>query len=191
MHENTRREFTEFFKRPDTFALGVCNGCQLLTRIKSLIPGAEHWPTFVDNTSQQFEGRFSMVKVEENSNKPSVFFHGMNGSTLPVVVSHGEGRAKFPSPNSLQELTNSGMIPLRYVDNRLGVTEQYPYNPNGSPGGVAGVSTKDGRFVAMMPHPERTVLADVASFVPREAVEEWGEFGPWVRIFRSARRWVG
>ncbi|UNI16003.1 Phosphoribosylformylglycinamidine synthase [Purpureocillium takamizusanense] len=191
MHENTRREFTDFFKRPDTFALGVCNGCQLLTRIKSLIPGAEHWPTFVDNASQQFEGRFSMVKVEENSSKPSVFFHGMNGSTLPVVVSHGEGRAKFPSPNSLQELTSSGMIPLRYVDNRLHVTEQYPYNPNGSPAGVAGVSTKDGRFVAMMPHPERTVLADVASFVPREAVDEWGEFGPWVRIFRSARRWVG
>ncbi|PNY27855.1 Phosphoribosylformylglycinamidine synthase [Tolypocladium capitatum] len=191
MHENTRREFGDFFKRPDTFALGVCNGCQLLTRIKELIPGAEHWPAFVHNTSQQFEGRFSMVKIEEGESKPSVFFHGMNGSTLPVVVSHGEGKAQFPSPNSLQELSSSGMIPLRYVDNRLNVTEKYPYNPNGSPGGVAGVSSKDGRFVAMMPHPERTILADVASYVPQGTVEKWGEFGPWVRIFRSARRWVG
>lgn len=191
MHDKTRREFGNFFRRPDTFALGVCNGCQLLTRIKSLIPGAEHWPTFVDNESQQFEGRFSMVRVQEAEGRASVFFHGMNGSALPVVVSHGEGRARFPSATSLQELTGAGMIPLRYVDNRLAVTEKYPYNPNGSPGGVAGVSTADGRFVAMMPHPERTVLADVGSYVPAEAVEEWGEFGPWVRIFRSARRWVG
>ncbi|KJZ77160.1 hypothetical protein HIM_03481 [Hirsutella minnesotensis 3608] len=191
MHENTRREFENFFKRPDTFALGVCNGCQLLTRIKALIPGADHWPTFVDNTSQQFEARFSMVKIEEDERKPSVFFHGMNGSALPVVVSHGEGRAQFPSPNSLQELSNAGMVPLRYVDNRLNVTDRYPFNPNGSPGGVAGVSSKDGRFVAMMPHPERTILADVGSYVPQGAVEEWGEFGPWLRIFRSARRWVG
>lgn len=191
MHENARREFAEFFKRTDTFALGVCNGCQLLTRIKELIPGAEHWPTFVDNASQQFEARYSMVKIEQDESKPSVFFHGMNGSALPVVVSHGEGRAAFPSPNSLQELSGAGMIPLRYVDNRLKVTERYPPNPNGSPGGVAGVSTKDGRFVAMMPHPERTILADVSSYVPQEAVEEWGEFGPWLRVFRSARRWVG
>ncbi|ODA83852.1 hypothetical protein RJ55_02368 [Drechmeria coniospora] len=191
MHENTRREFSLFFERPDTFALGICNGCQMLTRIKELIPGTEHWPSFVDNNSQQFEGRFSMVKVEEDESKPSVFFHGMNGSTLPVVVSHGEGRAKFPSSSSAQELSSAGMIPLRYVDNRLQVTEQYPYNPNGSPGGVAGVSSRDGRFVAMMPHPERTVLADVASYVPVQTVGQWGEFGPWVRIFRSARRWVG
>ncbi|KAM4056538.1 cobB/CobQ-like glutamine amidotransferase domain-containing protein [Hirsutella rhossiliensis] len=191
MHDNARREFADFFKRTDTFALGVCNGCQLLTRIKELIPGAEHWPMFVDNASQQFEARYSMVKIDEDERKPSVFFHGMNGSALPVVVSHGEGRAEFPSPNSLQELSGSGMVPLRYVDNRLNVTERYPLNPNGSPGGVAGVSAKDGRFVAMMPHPERTILADVGSYVPREAVEEWGEFGPWLRIFRSARRWVG
>lgn len=191
MHDNARREFAEFFKRTDTFALGVCNGCQLLTRIKELIPGAEHWPAFVDNASRQFEARYSMVKIDEDERKPSVFFHGMNGSALPVVVSHGEGRAEFPSPNSLQELSGAGMIPLRYVDNRLNVTERYPLNPNGSPGGVAGVSARDGRFVAMMPHPERTILADVGSYVPQEAVEEWGEFGPWLRIFRSARRWVG
>lgn len=191
MHASTRREFAEFFKRPDTFALGVCNGCQMLTRIKELIPGAQDWPNFVDNASQQFEARYAMVKVQNDESSPSVFFHGMNGSTLPIVVSHGEGRARFASPNSLQNLTEAGMIPLRYVDNRRNVTEQYPFNPNGSPGGVAGVSSKDGRFVAMMPHPERTIMADIGSYIPSEMVEEWGEFGPWVRMFRSARRWVG
>ncbi|KOS20116.1 putative phosphoribosylformylglycinamidine synthase [Escovopsis weberi] len=191
MHENTRREFSQFFNRPDTFALGVCNGCQMLTRIRELIPGAQDWPNFVDNTSQQFEARYSMVKVEVDESRPSVFFHGMNGSSLPIVVSHGEGRAKFASPNSLQTLTESSMVPLRYIDNRGNVTEQYPFNPNGSPQGVAGVSTKDGRFVAMMPHPERTILAEVASYVAREELEQWGEYGPWLRMFRSARRWVG
>ncbi|KAG5994863.1 hypothetical protein E4U52_000683 [Claviceps spartinae] len=191
MHNDTRREFEQFFKRPDTFALGVCNGCQFLTRIQQLIPGTEHWPTFVHNESAQFEGRFSMVTITEDEKRPSVFFHGMNGSSLPIVVSHGEGRAEFPSPNSLHELTSQGMISMRYVDNRLRVTDQYPYNPNGSPGGVAGVSSKDGRFVAMMPHPERTIAAGVNSYMPRQAAEEWGDFGPWVRIFKSARRWVG
>jgi phosphoribosylformylglycinamidine synthase len=191
MHESTRREFEHFFRRPDTFAIGVCNGCQFLTRIQELIPGTEHWPTFVHNESAQFEGRYSMVTVHEDESKPSVFFHGMNGSSLPVVVSHGEGRAKFSSPNSLHHLSDAGMIPMRYVDNRLKVTEQYPYNPNGSPGGVAGVSSRDGRFVAMMPHPERTIVAGVNSYIPPKATEEWGEFGPWIRIFKSARRWVG
>ena len=191
MHEKTRREFADFFKRPDTFALGICNGCQMLSRLKELIPGTEHWPKFVENTSQQFEARFSMVKIQDNPVRPSVFFHGMNGSTLPIVVSHGEGRVQFSSLNSLQELSESGMIPVRYVDNRLSVTEQYPYNPNGSPAGVAAVSSKDGRILAMMPHPERTIMADVGSYVPPEVVEEWGEFGPWFRMFRSARKWVG
>ena len=192
MHANARREFTTFFQRPDTFTLGICNGCQWLTRIKELIPGAKHWPVFVQNTSQQFEGRYSIVKIEDEVvSGSSVFFHGMGGSTLPIVVSHGEGRAQFPSPNSLLELTQSDMIPLRYVDHRLKVTEVYPYNPNGSPAGVAGVSSQDGRFVAMMPHPERTILADVNSWAPSRELESWGEFGPWVRMFKSARRWVG
>ncbi|GAO15161.1 hypothetical protein UVI_02029410 [Ustilaginoidea virens] len=191
MHESTRREFEQFFRRPDTFALGVCNGCQFLTRIRQLIPGTEHWPTFVHNESAQFEARYSMVTVRQDESRPSVFFHGMNGSSLPVVVSHGEGRARFSSPNAMQELSDAGMVPVRYVDNRLDVTERYPYNPNGSPGGVAGVSSRDGRFVAMMPHPERTIVAGVSSFMPRDAAEQWGEYGPWVRIFKSARRWVG
>lgn len=191
MHDKARREFEDFFSRPDTFGLGVCNGCQMFTRLKALIPGAEHWPNFVDNASQQFEGRVNMVRVEVDESKPSVFFHGMNRSALPIAVAHGEGRALFSSPNSMQALTESGMIPLRYVDNRLQVTEKYPYNPNGSPAGIAAVSTQDGRFVAMMPHPERTVMADVGSYIPDGASDSWGEYGPWMRMFRSARRWVG
>jgi phosphoribosylformylglycinamidine synthase len=191
MHDKARREFQDFFTRPDTFGLGVCNGCQMFTRLKSLIPGAEHWPNFVDNASQQFEGRVNMVRVEVDESKPSVFFHGMNRSALPIPVAHGEGRALFSSPNSMQTLTESGMIPLRYVDNRLQVTEKYPYNPNGSPAGIAAVATQDGRFVAMMPHPERTVMADVGSYIPDGVSDSWGEYGPWMRMFRSARRWVG
>lgn len=191
MHENARKEFESFFKRQDTFALGVCNGCQMLSRIRELIPGTEHWPIFVENTSQQFEARFSMVKIEDNRAKPSVFLHGMDGSSLPIVVSHGEGRASFSSPNSIRALDAAGMIPIRYVDNYLDVTETYPVNPNGSPEGIAGVSSEDGRVLAMMPHPERTALADTASYAPPALLEQWGEFGPWIRMFRSARRWVG
>ncbi|OIW34237.1 phosphoribosylformylglycinamidin [Coniochaeta ligniaria NRRL 30616] len=191
LHENSRREFETYFKRPDTFTLGVCNGCQMLARLRELIPGTENWPVFVDNASQQFEARYSMVKVIDDPDRPSVFLHGMSGSALPIVVSHGEGRAQFASPNSLQALTESGQIPVRYVDNRLKVTEQYPYNPNGSPAGVAGVSSKDGRVLAMMPHPERTIMADVASYTPDHVLEGCGDFGPWLRLFRSARLWVG
>ncbi|KAK0627281.1 CobB/CobQ-like glutamine amidotransferase domain-containing protein [Immersiella caudata] len=191
LHEKARRELAQFFERKDTFALGVCNGCQMVSRLKELIPGAENFPTFVDNKSSQFEARFSMVKIVDNPSRPSVFFNGMNGSTLPITVSHGEGRAEFDSPAQLQALTDANAIPLRYVDNRLNVTEEYPFNPNGSPAGIAGVASRDGRVLAMMPHPERTILADVASYVPHKQVEEWGEFGPWLRMFRSARRWVG
>ncbi|KAK3324105.1 CobB/CobQ-like glutamine amidotransferase domain-containing protein [Cercophora scortea] len=191
LHEKARRELADFFQRKDTFSLGVCNGCQMLSRLKELIPGAEDFPTFVNNASSQFEARVSMVKIEDNPNKPSVFFNGMNGSSLPIVVSHGEGRAEFSSPASFEALTASGSIPLRYVDNLLNPTEVYPYNPNGSPAGIAGVSSKDGRVLAMMPHPERTIMADVASYLPADQVAEWGEFGPWLRMFRSARRWVG
>jgi phosphoribosylformylglycinamidine synthase len=191
LHDKARAELAAFFNRKDTFALGVCNGCQMLSRLKELIPGAEHFPAFVGNASSQFEARFSMVKIVDNPARPSVFFHGMDGSSLPIVVSHGEGRAEFASNESFRALAEAGGIPLRYVDNRLNITEQYPYNPNGSPGGVAAVSSRDGRVLAMMPHPERNIPADVASYVPADEVEEWGEFGPWLRMFRSARRWVG
>lgn len=191
MHEKTREEFKRFFARPDTFALGVCNGCQMLTRIAELIPGAKNWPLFLDNKSEQFEGRMSMVRIQDNTKTPSVFLHGMHGSALPIVVSHGEGRATFQNPQDLEALNADGLIPFRYTDNKGSVTTRYPYNPNGSIEGIAGVRSLDGRVLAMMPHPERTIMADVGSYIPKKQSSEWGEFGPWVRMFKSARRWVG
>jgi phosphoribosylformylglycinamidine synthase len=192
MHEQTLRpEFKKFFERPDTFALGVCNGCQMLTRIAELIPGTSHWPLFLENKSQQFEARVSMVRIQDNSKSPSVFLHGMNGSAFPIAVSHGEGRASFRHPQNLEAMNAEGLIPIRYTDNRGRVTTRYPFNANGSPEGIAGVRNLDGRVLAMMPHPERTIMADVGSYIPPGMQEEWGEFGPWVRLFRSARRWVG
>lgn len=192
MHEeNARPEFERFFARPDTFALGVCNGCQMFTRIAELIPGSKHWPLFLENKSQQFEGRVSMVRINDNSKTPSVFLHGMNGSALPIIVSHGEGRAAFRSQPDLDAMNAAGLIPIRYTENRGSVTTRYPFNPNGSPEGVAGIRSLDGRVLAMMPHPERTIMADVGSYIPPGKQEEWGEFGPWVRMFKSARRWVG
>ena len=188
MHDASRKTFEAFFKRPDTFSFGVCNGCQMLTRLKELIPGAEHWPTFVVNTSQQFEARYSMVTIQDL--EPSVFFDGMSGSSLPIVVSHGEGRAEFSSPAELQSLNDGGLIPLRYIDNYGSVTEKYPFNPNGSPQGIAGVKSRDGRVVAIMPHPERTIMADVASWAPKEKLDGWGQFGPWFKLFLNARKWV-
>ncbi|KAK8133541.1 hypothetical protein PG984_005553 [Apiospora sp. TS-2023a] len=189
LHENARVEFEEFFKRTNTFTLGVCNGCQFLSKLKEIIPGASAWPEFVANRSDQFEARFSMVKVEESASP--VFFHGMGGSYLPIAVSHGEGRASFSGPGDLETLSQGKQVPVRFVDNRLQVTEQYPYNPNGSPGGVAAVSSADGRVLAIMPHPERTVMADVASYLPPNQRKEWELYGPWLRLFQSARRWIG
>ncbi|KAN0099684.1 phosphoribosylformylglycinamidin [Hyaloscypha variabilis] len=192
MHEeNARPAFQNFFARKDTFALGVCNGCQMLSHIAELIPGTNYWPLFKANTSEQFEGRVSMVKIEDNKKHPSVFLHGMHGSSIPIVVSHGEGRAEFKHGQDLEAMNEHGLIPIRYTDNNDNVTEKYPFNPNGSPEGIAAVRSLDGRVLAMMPHPERTILADVGSYVPKEKANEWGEYGPWVRMFRSARRWVG
>lgn len=192
-HKHVRQEFESFFNRADTFSLGVCNGCQMLTRLKELIPGAQNWPQFVENSSRQYEARFTMVKIEDSAKNPSVFLHGMNGSAFPIAVAHGEGRASFASSTAQQTLDSDGLIPFKYVDNRLQTAEaeNYPYNPNGSPGGVAGVRSEDGRVLALMPHPERTILADVGSYVPADQVADWGEFGPWIRLFKSARRWVG
>jgi phosphoribosylformylglycinamidine synthase len=191
MHENARKTFETYFQRQDTFTLGVCNGCQMLARLKELIPGAQHFPNFVENASTQFEGRFSMVRIHDT--EPSVFFDGMGDSCLPAVVSHGEGRAECGSAAEMQALNESGMVPLRYTDNHAGstYTERYPFNPNGSPQGIAGVRSRDGRVLAMMPHPERNIPADVASWMPKEKLAEWGRFGPWIRIFRNARKWVG
>jgi phosphoribosylformylglycinamidine synthase len=198
LHPNTRREFKDFFARPDTFSLGVCNGCQFLSKLKELVPGAELWPSFERNQSEQYEARVAMVEVVDPvgpNTSPSVFLHGMHGSALPIVTAHGEGRAKFPpsatSTSSPSTLYNENLVSMRFVDNYGKPTEKYPYNPNGSPQGIAGVRSKDGRVLALMPHPERTVLREVASWIPRGKMDEWGEVGPWGRMFRSARRWVG
>lgn len=195
LHSDIRREFSTFFSRPDTFTLGVCNGCQFLSRLKEIIPGATTWPTFERNTSEQYEARVCMVEVHDPPGKtPSVFLHGMHGSSLPIITAHGEGKATLPvtedATTTAESLIEDGQVPLQYVDNRLEVTERYPYNPNGSPQGIAGVRTPDGRVLAMMPHPERTILKDVASYIDRKQAEQWGDFGPWVRIFKSARKWV-
>ncbi|KAF2246141.1 phosphoribosylformylglycinamidine synthase [Trematosphaeria pertusa] len=168
LHPNTRKEFQTFFERPDTFTLGVCNGCQFLSKLKELIPGADLWPSFERNESEQYEARVCMVEVMDpktNSQPPSVFLHSMHGSTLPIVTAHGEGRAHFPpsltSSHNPETLLNEGMVSLRYIDNYAKPTEQYPFNPNGSPKGITGVRSKDGRVLALMPHPERTVLREV------------------------------
>ena len=197
LHGGVRAEFKRFFERKDTFTLGVCNGCQFLSKLKGIIPGAARWPSFERNVSEQYEARFAMVNISEppvsTGLPPSVFFHGMSGSSLPIAVAHGEGRASFsasPSqnPSLATEFCKRGLAPLRYVDNASKQpTEVYPYNPNGSPEGIAGVRSEDGRVLALMPHPERTVLGGVGSWNSAD----WGEFEPWIRVFRSARRWVG
>ncbi|MDM8545060.1 phosphoribosylformylglycinamidine synthase [Candidatus Venteria ishoeyi] len=169
-------EFNQFFHRGDSFALGVCNGCQMMAQLHDLIPGAEHWPRFVRNRSEQFEARLVMVEVTDS---PSLFLQGMNGAKLPVVVAHGEGRAYGDSPENL--------VALRYVDNYGKVTETYPANPNGSLGGVTGMTTEDGRFTIMMPHPERIFLSNRFSYLP----ENWqGEESPWMQLFYNARNWL-
>ncbi len=176
-------EFAAFFDRDDTFALGVCNGCQMMAQLRDLIPGAEHWPTFVRNQSEQFEARLAMVEVTES---PSLFFKGMAGSHLPIVVSHGEGRVQFDDvqPKTLQQ---SQWVALRYVNNAGQVTETYPANPNGSPFGITGMTTPNGRFTIMMPHPERLFLSHQYSWLP----DDWqSEEGPWMQMFWNARRWL-
>ncbi|OUS09871.1 phosphoribosylformylglycinamidine synthase [Gammaproteobacteria bacterium 53_120_T64] len=178
-----RDMFTGFFQRDDSFSLGVCNGCQMLSNLKSLIPGAELWPRFVRNTSEQFEARVALVKVEAS---PSIFLQGMAGSHMPVAIAHGEGRAEFTSSQAFESLNTSGLAALRYIDNDLNITQNYPANPNGSPAGIAGVTTADGRVTLMMPHPERVFRAVTNSWYPGN----WNEDGAWMRLFRNARVFV-
>jgi phosphoribosylformylglycinamidine synthase len=177
-----RDEFEAFFRRADSFALGVCNGCQMMSNLHELIPGAEAWPHFVRNRSEQFEARFVMLEVQRSA---SLFFEGMEGSRMPVAVAHGEGYAEFAGASALASA--QALVALRFVDNRGNATERYPYNPNGSPQGITGLTTQDGRFTILMPHPERVFRAVQNSWHPAE----WGEDGPWLRMFRNARRWVG
>jgi phosphoribosylformylglycinamidine synthase len=183
-NERALEAFAAFFARPDSFGLGVCNGCQMMSQLKDIIPGAEHFPRFVRNASEQFEARLSLVEVAPT---PSLFLKGMEGSRMLIAVSHGEGRAEFASPEEAERLNGLSLVPLRYVDNHGRVTETYPANPNGSPFGIAGVTTKDGRFTLLMPHPERVHRTVQHSWHPRE----WGEDGPWMRLFRNARAAIG
>jgi len=175
-----RAEFEIFFARPDTFALGVCNGCQMMSHLAEIIPGAAHWPRFARNRSEQFEARFVMVEMPQS---PSLFLDGMAGSRLPIVVSHGEGRADF----TVHGKQGQAIVAMHYVDNHGRIAEAYPFNPNGSINGIAGLTTADGRFTIMMPHPERIFRTVQMSWRP----DSWGEDGPWLRMFRNARKWVG
>ena len=178
-----REGFQAFFERKDSFALGVCNGCQMMSNLHELIPGTEFWPHFVRNRSEQFEARVAMVQIQESA---SIFLQGMAGSRLPIAIAHGEGHAEFESEEALLEADLSGTVALRYVDNHGKVTEAYPANPNGSPRGITGLTSRDGRVTIMMPHPERVFRAVQNSWRP----DEWQEDGGWMRMFRNARVWV-
>lgn len=183
-NSRARDEFAAFFERQDTFALGVCNGCQMMSTLKDLIPGAELWPRFVTNRSERFEARFVEVAVTDS---PSVLFEGMAGSMMPIAVSHGEGRAEFRDEAHLNAFMQSGLACAHYVDHEGKATDLYPLNPNGSPFGITALTNTDGRFTIMMPHPERVMRAVANSWHP----DEWQEDGPWLRLFRNARKFVG
>lgn len=199
-HPVARQALSRFFERQDTFTLGVCNGCQMLTALKEMIPGTQAWPRFVRNQSEQFESRLVTVEVRQT---PSVLLSTMVGSRIPIAAAHGEGRAWFETDDSADGALGGAkptdlaqreaahamgdLVALRYVDNRGKVTEDYPLNPNGSPLGVAAVTSQDGRVTAMMPHPERVFRTVQMSWAP----SDWGEDSPWMRMFRNARHWVG
>ena len=173
-------QFARFFARGDSFGLGVCNGCQMMSNLKSIIPGAHAWPKFTTNKSEKFEARFAMVEVMDS---PSIFFNGMAGTQTPIAIAHGEGYADFTQTGNITEAVQA----MRFVDNRGAATEAYPYNPNGSPQGITSVTTADGRFTVMMPHAERVFRTVQQSWHP----ESWGEDSPWMRMFRNARKYVG
>ncbi|KAI8382392.1 phosphoribosylformylglycinamidine synthase [Blakeslea trispora] len=187
LNAHARSEFANFFVRENTFSLGVCNGCQFLSQLSELIPGTESWPRFARNESEQFEGRTTLVKINGKTN--SVFLSGMEGSALPIAVAHGEGKATFKSESELEQLQGQDLAAIKYVDHYGNVTQQYPFNPNGSPQGIAAVTSPDGRVLIMMPHPERVVLKESNSWYPAD--QNWGQAGPWLRMFRNARQWVG
>ncbi|MGE8101159.1 phosphoribosylformylglycinamidine synthase [Pseudomonas fluorescens] len=182
-NSRARDAFQGFFERTDSFTLGVCNGCQMMSNLHELIPGSEFWPHFVRNRSEQFEARVAMVQVQESN---SIFLQGMAGSRMPIAIAHGEGHAEFASEEALLQADLSGCVAMRFVDNHGKVTERYPANPNGSPRGITGLTSRDGRVTIMMPHPERVFRAVQNSW----RSEEWNEDAPWMRMFRNARVWV-
>ncbi|MGL6026462.1 MAG: phosphoribosylformylglycinamidine synthase, partial [Vibrio sp.] len=179
-----REQFEQFFQRKDSFSLGVCNGCQMLSNLRDLIPGAELWPRFVRNESERFEARFSLVEVQKS---PSLFFSEMAGSRMPIAVSHGEGRVEVRDAQHLAALEQSGTVAVRFVDNFGQPTQAYPSNPNGSPNAITGLTTQDGRVTIMMPHPERVFRTVANSWHP----DHWGENGAWMRMFQNARKYLG
>jgi phosphoribosylformylglycinamidine synthase len=178
-----RDALARFTARPETFALGVCNGCQALADLADQLPGATGWPRFVRNRSEQFEARLALLRIEPG---PSIFFRDMSGSRIPVAVAHGEGRAELDG-EQLAALERAGMVAARFVDGHGTVATSYPANPNGSPGGLAALTTADGRITVMMPHPERVFRTAQLSWHPAG----WGEDSPWMRMFYNVRAWVG
>jgi phosphoribosylformylglycinamidine synthase len=183
-HANARAEFKAFFAREDAFALGVCNGCQMMSNLKSIIPGADLWPRFVQNQSERYEGRFVSVKIEKS---PSILLKGMEGSVIPIAVAHGEGYAEFKDAHAAQVFNDSGLVSGRFVNNKHEITEQYPLNPNGSPLGMTALTTTTGRVTILMPHPERVHRSACMSWSPKD----WPEDSPWMKLFYNARAWVG
>jgi len=179
-----KEEFAAFFSRPDTFGLGVCNGCQMLSCIQEIIPGAEHWPDFMRNTSEQYEARFVMAEIVSET---SILTTGMKGSMIPIPTSHGEGRVKYRSTDDKTMLEERDQVCMRFVDSRGCATERYPLNPNGSPAGATGFTTQDGRFTILMPHPERVFLTSSNPWHPGH----WGKYSPWIKLFQNSRDWVG
>lgn len=179
-----REQFAAFFQRKDTFTLGVCNGCQMLSNLHEIIPGTENWPHFVRNQSEQFEARTVMVEILDS---PSIMLNGMSGSRLPIAVAHGEGRAEFTSSEMKTNAHDSSAVAMQYVDNRGNSTEGYPFNPNGSPDGITSLTNKSGQVTIMMPHPERVVRSLTNSWHP----DEWADDSPWMQMFHNARKWVG
>ncbi len=182
-NERARAEFADFLAREDRFALGVCNGCQMFAALKSIVPGAAHWPSFRRNRSEQFEARWSQVEIGESK---SLFFAGMAGSRLPIVVAHGEGRAAFEQPEHLAQLEAGGQVAMRFIDGAGAPAQRYPANPNGSPGGITAICNADGRVTILMPHPERTVHGVTGSWWPQRSAART----PWFRMFENARKWV-
>ncbi|KAH7923141.1 phosphoribosylformylglycinamidin [Leucogyrophana mollusca] len=191
LNERARKEFTTFFANNETFTLAVCNGCQFLSHLREIIPGAETWPDFKPNASERFEGRVAMVEVTPSeATQSSVFLRDMVGSRLPIAVAHGEGRVSFANDRHHRSLQSAGLVAMRYIDSQGAPTEIYPLNPNGSPGGITGVQTPDGRLLALMPHPERVVALESCSWYPPAFAKSWKGSSPWFRLFQSARAWV-
>ena len=185
LNDTARKEFETFFIREDTFALGVCNGCQFFSGIKEIIPGVEAWPAFKANRSERFEGRVCTVQIDAGASN-SIFLKDMKSARLPVAVAHGEGRASFATTGDLKQLSKAGLIPVRYVDSTGNVASKYPANPNGSVEGIAAVQTPSGRVLAIMPHPERVVALESNSWFPPAMAEAARGKGPWFRLFQNA-----